>query len=359
MAHPDHHIRLVAAFELRPPAPSAHFAFERADSERIGARLAEDLAELLPEATSGQLVTGPALMEPAQLLHPERSPWAAMSQVAGLGAEPRPGVTSIGMHRGRSAGPTLAPLRDPPQGLFLALPLLLAVPAGEAGAIRDRLEGELFDRGGLRPPVMGTLAEITGLDPVHGQLMTRTDLMALLKVQLAGAGLDPFWPPVEHALLAPGTPIRLELPAGVYADWQASARRWAIEFTPYHDAVGSAEDYGLWLRSFRQTAAMLDAHLIDWRARAETADVVESGRWLGWSLGADRASPRVWAIRHEPVGLVGYSAVVDGRRHAFYPLDAAAVRALADALRDAGGTGFATSRDLDWLLPAGGGDSAQ
>jgi hypothetical protein len=104
---------------------------------------------------------------------------------------------------------------------------------------------------------------------------------------------------------------------------------------------------------------MLDAHLIDWRARAETAEIVEPGRWLGWSLDTDRASPRVLTIRREPVGLVGYSAVVDGRRHAFYPLDAAAVRTLTDTLRDAGGTGFATSRDLDWLRPAGGGDSAQ
>lgn len=359
MARPAHHIPLVAAFELRPPQASARFAFERDDSERLGACLADDLAELLPEATRGHLVTGPALMEPAQLLHPDRSPWAAMSNVAGLGAEPRPGVTAIGMHRGRAASPSLAPYRDPPQGLFLALPLLLAVPADEAEAIDGRLENELFDRGGLRPPAMGTLAGITALDPVHGQLMTRTDLMALLKVQLAGAGLDPFWPPVEHALLDPGTATRLELPAGLVADWDPVGRCWSLAFTPFHRSGHEADDYALWLRSFRQTAAMLEAHLIDWRVRTESGERDERGRWAAWPLGDEPQARRVREVRHDPVGLVGYSAVIDGRRRAYYPLDSGSVQALADRLRELGGAGFAVSDDLDWLRPARCDDSAQ
>jgi hypothetical protein len=189
--------------------------------------------------------------------------------------------------------------------------------------------------------------------------MTRTDLMALLKVQLAGAGLDPFWPPVEHALLAPETPSQLELPASVSADWDPTTRRWSLEFTPFHEAGCDGDAYALWLRSFRQTTAMLDAHLVDWRVRAGETGRTEPGSWLAWPLAADRASRRVWEIRRDPVGLVGYSAVMDGCRHAFYPLSANAAGQLADRLRESGGTGFATSRDLGWLRPPRSADSAQ
>jgi hypothetical protein len=298
-------------------------------------------------------------MEPAQLLHPERAPWAAMSNVAGLGAEPKPGVTSIGTHLGRAPSQSLTPHRDPPQGLFLGLPLLLAVPAAEADDIRRRLEAELFERGGLRPPAMGTLAEITALDPVHGQLMTRTDLMALLKVQLAGAGLDPFWPPVEHALMAPETPARLELPAGLTAEWDPDRRRWRMEFIPVHDSGVSDADYALWLRSFRQTAAMLEAHLIDWSLAEGSGELEGQGRWIAWPLDPERTTRAARVVRRDAVGVVGYSAVSAKRRTVYYPLREDAVRALGELLRDGAEREIASSADFDWLRPADAEDSAQ
>ena len=200
MADIPHHIRLVAGIELRPPGPGARFEFTRDESERLGALAAEDLARVVPDVTAGHLVTGAALLEPGQTVNPETAPWQAMARLADLGQGLDPGVTSLGVHRGQPPSDTLVPYRSPPQGLFLCLPLLLAMTPARADQARSKLEATLFESGGLHPPFMAALADIPGLEPVHGQLMTNADLTALLKVQLAGAGLDPFWPPVEHAM---------------------------------------------------------------------------------------------------------------------------------------------------------------
>jgi hypothetical protein len=348
MTDARHHIHLVAGFELRPPAAEARFQLTRDESERLGAHLAEDLAALAPGVTQGHLVTGPALLEPAQALHPDHAPWDALSSVAGLGpgATVEPGVTSLGTHRGRAPGRSLLP-RDEPRGLFVVLPMLLAAP--DAGSLGEQLERELFDRGGLRPPAMATLADATGLDPVHGQLMTRADLMALLKMQLAGVSLDPFWPPIEHALLTPDEPLELALPAGLHGRWDAPQRRWLLDFLPLSDARPDA-DWLLWLRSFRQTAAMLESHLIEWRARPTGgAQPDPTHRWIRCPVGRDRRSARAWTVTRDPVGLVAISGVVDGRRYAYHPLAAGVADDIRSLLRARGGSGFAVTADLDWL----------
>ena len=228
----SNHIRLVAGFEIRPPTGDCRYVLERDESRRLGGLVAEDLSRCVPEVTSGHLVTGPALLEPGQIISPNHAPWQAMARVAGLDADSGPvreaGITSIGANVGQLAHAPLMPYWSPPRGLFICLPVLLAAGAAELDQLRSKLEQTLFETGGLRPPAMGTLAEITGLDPVHGQLMTRADLMALLKVQLAGAGLDPFWPPVEHALLEPRRDARLALPGGLAADWNVAAAGWKL-----------------------------------------------------------------------------------------------------------------------------------
>src|SRR6056297_4318061 len=136
-----HHIPLVAAFEIRPPAASARWVFERDEIERLGGCIADDLAAVVEGVTRGHLIVGPALLEPAQLVNPETAPWPAMRQVVGLRAGFEPGVTSIGTHRGRAPSDALLPRRSPPGGLFLCLPLLLAAAADEA----ERL-GAAFER---------------------------------------------------------------------------------------------------------------------------------------------------------------------------------------------------------------------
>jgi len=357
------HIRLVAGFEIRPPAAGGRFVLERDESRRLGGLVAEDLSRCVPAVTSGHLVTGPALLEPGQIISPDHAPWQAMARVAGLDAESSPGagITSIGAHLGQLAHAPLMPYWAPPRGLFVCLPILLATDAAEFDSLHSQLEQTLFESGGLRPPAMGTLAEITGLDPVHGQLMTRADLMALIKVQLAGAGLDPFWPPVEHALLEPQRDATLELPGGLTADWNVAAGGWEFEFVPLHladlaqgDRSTNADEYALWLRALRQSTALLESHLVRWRANSPHAQVHidEQNRWgscdLGGPCGKDA---RGWIVEHRDVGLVAFTATVDGRYRAYYPLDPGALDELRDWLRASGITDFERSDDISLLQP--------
>jgi len=355
MIDTSNHIRLVAGFEIRPPAENCRFVLERDESRRLGGLVADDLSHCVPEVTAGHLVTGPALLEPGQIISPDHAPWQAMTRVAGLDADAKPdaGITSIGAHSGRLAHAPLMPYWSPPRGLFICLPIVLAVAPDQLDPLRSKLEQTLFESGGLRPPSMGTLADITGLDPVHGQLMTRADLMALVKVQLAGAGLDPFWPPVEHALLEPERETRLELPGGLVANWNVSAGGWELGFVPFHLAETSEDEYALWLRALRQTTALLETHLVRWRAssRHTGVEIEDQGRWARCDLGPSDQAGRGWMLEHRDVGLVAYTATIDGRRLAFYPLDPGALDELRDALRAAGIAEFQRSEDISLLRP--------
>jgi len=334
MNYPLHHIRLVAGFEIRPPAGQPHPVFEHADAERLGGLIAEDLAACMPEVTPGQLVTGPALLEPGQIISPDHAPWETMLRA--IGPDPEPGVTSLGAHAGRMAHAPLMPYWIPPRGLFVCLPIVLVAPDHQA--LSSRLERTLFETGGLRPPALGTLAEISGLDPVHGQLMTRADLMALVKVQLAGAGLDPFWPPVEHAVLAPQQSARLALPGGLTAEWNIEGRGWELDFVPFDAAAANPSDFALWLRALRQTTAVLESHLVRWRARSRVArvEIDPQGRWASCDLGPAAASSRARVVQHPDVGVVAYVSVIGARRKAFYPLDPAALTVVESMLGEAG-----------------------
>src|SRR6056297_3911308 len=114
------HIRLVAGFEIRPPTGDCRFVLERDESQRLGGLVAEDLSRYVPDVTSGHLVTGPALLEPGQIISPAHAPWQAMARVAGLDANagadavPEAGITSIGAHLGQLAHAPLMPYWSPP-----------------------------------------------------------------------------------------------------------------------------------------------------------------------------------------------------------------------------------------------------
>lgn len=323
-------IRLVVGIEIRPPAADARYVLERNAAERIGGHIAEDLAACVEAVTAGHLACGPALLEPGQVLAPERhAPWARLAELARLDRPQAPGVTTLGANRGRLPDPVLGPTPAAPSGLFLCLPLLLRIE-DDVDAVAAALERKLFDAGGLRPPALGELAAATGLEPVHGQLMTHTDLMALVKMQLAGAGLDPFWPPVEQVLLAPEQPAELDLPAGLRAQWRPDAA--VVVFPLDFDADGriAADSHTLWWRAFRQQTAVLDQHRIDWEVESHSprAVVDPQMRWIEVDAGPapDAAAGAVEQDRE--LGLLGFRAVRDGRWVLSYPLRAEGIAAL-------------------------------
>ncbi len=326
-----HHIRLVAGIEIRPPSRAAGFILEHEQTARLSEPVADDLAACIPEATSAHLCMAGLLLEPGQILSPSRSPWNAMIEVGRLDQRHAPGVTAIGTHQANPARDSLAPISEQPSGLFVCLPLILTTPAMNAESLESRLEQTLFDEGGLKPPSLGTLFDLTGLEPVHGQLMTLVDLMALTKMQIAAAGLDAFWAPLEHALLESRKPFEDRMPADLNLDWDIDAQKFAIQFLTYDQSGLEAEDYALWLRAFRQTTALLDAHWVAWSCHsAESESIIHpDGQWLEEPVdGSFGDASSVWTQQVEGPGLVAYSAVEQGQLTHYYPLKTEAVATL-------------------------------
>ncbi|MEM7054278.1 MAG: hypothetical protein AAF446_06980 [Pseudomonadota bacterium] len=342
---PLHHIRLVAGIEIRPPVESARFMLEHDQARRLSEPVADDLAACVPQATQAHLCIVGSLFEPGQILSPNRAPWNAMIEVGRLSQTFEPGVTAIGCHQGKAARDELAPFNRQPDGLFLCLPLLLGLDHSHASELETELEKTLFDQGGLKPPSLGTLHELTGLEPVHGQLMTLIDLMALTKMQLAAAGLDAFWAPVEHALLQPEQPFNGGLPAELNLQWSTDQQRFEIEFLTFDQMQSNAQDYALWLRAFRQTTALLDTHWIDWHCSNRTCPIEAQHRWLSETGAASQGDPsRVWIQQLDGPGLVAYTTIDQGRLRHFYPLTGKSVRALQQHFLEQGKTLLRSNR---------------
>lgn len=336
MNQSSHLIRLVVGIEVRPPGPDARFILARDAAARIGGHIGDDLAACVAAVTDGHLACGPALLEPGQILAPEpRAPWRALARIARLEQPQAPGVTAIGAHAEQLPEATLAPDPAPPTGQFLCLPLLLKIDH-DRDEVLGALEQHLFDSGGLRPPALGELAAATGLEPVHGQLMTLTDLMALVKMQLAGAGLDPFWPPIEHMLLTPQQTADMHLPAGLQARWLPELQTLQISLAVDAGGTVVAEVPRLWWRAFRQQTALLDQHRIAWRV--ETASpglrIDPAMRWAEADGGATDEADGLRPEQDPELGLIGFCRVRDGRRCSYYPLRPEGIAALQTLLAE-------------------------
>lgn len=337
MNQAPHLIRLVAGIEVRPPGPDARFILERNLAARIGGHIGADLAACVEAVTGGHLAIGPALLEPGQVLAPEpRTPWPALTRAARLDRPQAPGMTCIGADHGHLPDPALGPDPARPRGQFLCLPLLLQVDQ-DPDAVVTALEQQLFDSGGLRPPAMGELASATGLEPVHGQLMTLTDLMALVKMQLAGAGLDPFWPPIEHMLLLPQQPTDINLPAGLQARWLPERERVEISLAVDDKGELAAEVPRLWWRAFRQQTALLDQHRIEWgvEPRSDGLRIDPAIRWAEADCGPSSEVDALVPEQDPELGLIGFRRVHQGRSHRYYPLRPDGIVALQSMLAEA------------------------
>lgn len=328
MIESPHHIRLLAAIEVSAPAAKAHRTLDRSQADALAGAVAEDLAHVVPAVACGRLMLGGCLLEPTELLRPGFPAWQALESLPGS-AQATPGIVAVGSHRGRMPAAALEAPPGLPAGAMLAVPLLLTVPHAEADALESTLEQELFERAALRPPSLAQIAA-TGFQPIHGQLMTANDLLALVRVQLAAAGLDPFWPPVEHALVEPDNPRSFELPAGLTADYGQDGLRF--HFRPFRPAGQDAADYILWMRAFRQTTALADAHGVPWQI--ETGLDSDPRGWLVDDRGPDAGPDRAVAQSDADTGVIAWSVCRDGFHTDCYPLTSGAAQRLQRQLAD-------------------------
>ncbi len=334
------HIRLLAGLEISPEGDGRR-RLGRADSEALAEAVANDLARIIPEAAEGMLSVAGALFEPGELLRPGWPAWQAMTEIADSLIQ-RQGLASrlmaLGAHQGSLPHSALNPPETAPEGLFLAIPMVLSVAPDHAQELSSRLEASLFEQGGLHPPTLAAIAQGSGYSPVHGQLLTRADLLALQQVQLDSAGLAAFWPLVEHALLEPHeSRDDFELPGRLGACWDVDSSSVRVTFTSFNQFDSSPDDYALWLRALRVLLAVLDSHGVAWRVDHDAPVVADKDEHILVENAGKTDQPDGLTLhQHAELGLVAWSLASNGQLGHYYPLTASAVRRLQSRWKEAG-----------------------
>ncbi len=316
-----HDIRLVAGFEVKT-GPIGQRILNKVDCQALGDALAEDLARVASDAGRGTLVIVGSLFEPGELLRPGFPAWQALEDLfRPLSRESQSGgqIMAIGAHDKRFPDARLCPPANPPAGQFLALPLTLISDRDTPGNLTERLERDLFERGGIHPPAQSILANTTGLEIVHGQLMTLNDLIALQHVQMDTAGLGPFWPVVELALVEPLKDHEFDLPGSLTAHWEAGKHLVEIDFVTFDQFDGDVDSYALWTRAFRSLSTLLELHAMPVKINSALTHDRER-QCLVESVGPIRCNNGLTEQIHADCGLLAWTLVEDQRQFNLYPL---------------------------------------
>ncbi len=338
MTNPVHDIRLAAGFEI-PAQSVATRTLSRSQAEQLAAALAADLARTVADADQSMFVLSGSVFEPGQLLRPGLPVWQALFDAAAplireQGLAPQ--LLAIGSHQGRLPDRRLSPPDDLLQSQFVAIPILLITDPVAGPDLEAELERELFERGSIDPPARALLHDSLGLDSVHGQLLTATDLLALQHVQMDAAGFGSFWPVVEHALLSPNQALEFELAAGLKAQWRPDEQVLSVEFRDFGSLENADEEaYRLWQRALRTLTALCGSHGLQWQPRPTDGDRIErDGRLIISTVGPTHAPDG--AARHidEDIGLIAWSVVENGFLKHIYPLDAGTARDVERSLRE-------------------------
>lgn len=330
-----HHIRLLAGFEVHPDSGRTRI-LDKSDCEQLAAALAQDLARVVESARSAMLIAAGSLLEPTELLRPGFMAWQALADLArpvirdhGTSGQ----ILAIGSHGGRLPDARLSPAGPKAAGHFLAIPVLLICDAEDGPQLGAELERELFERGAIQPPARAILAESTGFDSVHGQLLTLNDQLALQHVQMDTAGLGGFWPVVQQALLEPESAADFDLPGTVQARWNEADRQVDIEFLSFDQFGTGPDEYALWVRAWRSLTLLLDSHAIAWQARSDLDHDEEHGCLVEDAGPTDRADG-LTIQAHPDCGLIAWTRVRSSHQHNIYPLSAHGFSALRQHFAD-------------------------
>lgn len=273
---PTTHVLGVMALELRADAgDEPRAALGQQAAGELASLLARDLAELVPQSQELDLVLAAAHFDPAEALRPG---WPLHRRLHDLHQRaPRgDGSARVIAFGADDAGDVPQPLQDDPElrgGLLRVLPFILAGEEHITREVAATLEEILLDRG--MAGAAAALAAQTGFGTAfeHVRYLTVHDLAAMTAMQYRNQGLDPLWPILETALLAPGEQAVLDAPPEPllrYADGEVhitlfGATAWRARHVP-DDALDPervARLHAMVEARQRQFTAVLRAHGID------------------------------------------------------------------------------------------------
>ncbi|MGY0505888.1 hypothetical protein [Luteimonas sp. e5] len=268
----DLSVLAVLALEWMPDAAPPRAALGQAEAGALAERIGHDLALWVPQVTELDLMLMGAHFDPAEILRPgwpvHRRLHELRERAPGRGRGPR--IIALGSD---AAGQVPAPLHCDPVlrgGALRLLPILLAGDA--AATVGAELERILLDQGMARAETALLAQDAFASRIEHARYLTVHDLAAMTALQYRHMGLEPLWPLLETALLAPQDEAWLDAPpepllrlAGGEARMALfSDHAWRERYAPHErDQQRLSRLRAQFEARQRQFTAVLAAHGID------------------------------------------------------------------------------------------------
>ena len=282
----ESHLPGVIALELSPGSAPPRPAIDTGSAARLLDHLAHDLSLLVPGLENLDITLAGAHFDVAEALRPG---WPLHRRLDELRAR-APGRATRKEARliafGADANNDVPqPLQGDPALVGASLRVLPFLISGDEAAIAaagDILETELLDRGMATAATALFAQEAFAARIEHMRYLTVHDLLAMTSMQYANMGLDPLWPILETALLAPGEDATLDAPPEPLLrlrDGEVSIalfppQEWSRRYAPdEQDCDRLQRRMARFEARQRQLAAVLEAHGI-----AVTYDYGTAGR---------------------------------------------------------------------------------
>jgi len=321
----------------------------RADVEQMLAHLAADLQSLLPGIRHCSLVAAGALFDQTQILRPGYPVFSALEAAAqDAGADPaQPALVGIAAREGRMPDTRLQPLDDLPLGSLQILPILIRGPREQLCGLAEAMEHRFLEKGQLSAHSANWLQSAFDVTIRHAQLMTLTDLNALLRLQLEHYGFLALWELLDAALSATAESLPVTTSGGQQWEWRDGAVHAVFETFDYWANTGGgarqsaerlalAEGYANWTRELRQYLTTLRAHGVEVQLHLPGQAHAMTETFLR-QPGVPAADPDACTITEhgfEDLGTVAITLVRDGRIENLYPLRPSGLNDVHAFLRD-------------------------
>lgn len=211
------HVMGVMALELSGDSTPRCAALSQQQAGQLVELLGRDLDKLVPGASELDLVFAAAHFDPAEVLRPG---WPLHRRLDELrqrapGREHAPRVIAFGADRDGAVPLPLAADSGLHGGQMRVLPFLLSGAPGApemVRALQESFEEVLLDRGMAAADSALLAQESFGARIEHARYLTVHDLTAIMAMQYQHQGLQPLWPVIETALLAPHEEQWLDAP---------------------------------------------------------------------------------------------------------------------------------------------------
>ncbi|MFT4197816.1 MAG: hypothetical protein QM601_07905 [Pseudoxanthomonas sp.] len=280
MASPrdDAQIPVLLALELAGGSVPAQPALDSQQAGELLQRIARDLSALVPEVAGLDLSFAAAHFDPAEALRPGWPLHRRLDELRRRAPGDRadgPRLIAFGSGAGTAGtgqDDIPMPLQADPDlagGALRVLPLLLTGLADLAGPVAEACETLLLERGMAGADTALHLQRGLGAQVEHARYLTIHDLAALTAMQYGHQNLEPLWPLIETALLAPAEEAWLDAPPEPLLHYAGGEARMALLDAAgwqRRNAAGETEQarlasgYEHFLARQRQFAAVLEAH---------------------------------------------------------------------------------------------------